>query len=66
MDKISLLFLNEISERIDKFVAENVDDLSRNSVGLLIDNGDILVNDLKVDPYTFWGGRNKSLRIIIR
>ncbi|MBQ4156092.1 MAG: RluA family pseudouridine synthase, partial [Clostridia bacterium] len=64
MDKISLLFLNDTTERIDKFVAENVDDLSRNSVGLLIDNGGILVNNLKVSK-SYKLKKNDEISIVI-
>lgn len=48
MDKLSLIFLGENTERIDKFVADNVEDLSRNTVGLLIEKGDVLVNGKQV------------------
>jgi len=64
MDKISLLFLNDTAERIDKFVAENVDDLSRNSVGLLIDNGGILVNNSKVSK-SYKLKKNDEISIVI-
>ncbi len=48
MDKLSLIFLGENTERIDKFVADNVEELSRNTVGLLIEKGDVLVNGKQV------------------
>ena len=33
-----------VGERIDKFIAENIEDLSRNSIISLIENGEVLVN----------------------
>ena len=48
MDKLYLTYLENDFDRIDKFIAENIDDLSRNAVGMLIEQGLVLVNDKSV------------------
>lgn len=44
MDKMYLTYLENQFDRLDKFIANNVENLSRNAVGLLIEKGIVLVN----------------------
>lgn len=48
MNEISLEYLEAENCRLDKFVADNVDSLSRSACSLLITEGQILVNNLRV------------------
>lgn len=48
MNEISLEYLEAENCRLDKFVADNVDSLSRSACSLLITEGQILVNNLCV------------------
>ena len=64
MDNISLVFLDETTQRIDKFIADNIDDLSRNAIGLLIEKGDILVNGVSVSK-SYKLKKNDEIRVCI-
>ncbi len=44
MDKVYLTYLEENFDRLDKFIADSVEGLSRNAVGLLIEQDRVLVN----------------------
>lgn len=47
MNEISLVFEASNAVRLDKFISENADDLSRNAVSVLIEQGAVLVNGNK-------------------